>query len=221
MGIDKLNDTVKGDLDNTYNWGVIKNLFPITTTEITDGTITDTDLASPNNATWKTVFSSQGLAGVDAAISTVFLMGSKTNALAPSLMNVSTGSWTIGNDALLPDLFVINDADFDVAGKTEQFRIVCGTFVNASAAPGGDFTFSLRKVDTVAGGVDILTITVNGTANGATAIAAPGTSTITTGVGTPFAIPADGVYCLAVVNSAAIANNSIVGCFAQLQVNSI
>jgi hypothetical protein len=178
--------------------------------------VADTNIASPNNATYKTLLQAKGFIGIDVGANT-YMLGSKIGVTVPGLMQVSGSALSIANDGVLPDVFPFDDADFVVASKTQVLQIRGVVSANATA-PAINFTFGLHLV-TVAGAADAVTYTYAAAVSGSTfTLTTPSASTMTRGVtAADFAIPADGSYALGVVTSGTIANNSQVGCSAVLQ----
>lgn len=188
----------------------------VTSAMILDGTVADGDLASPNNVTYKTILWSHGYAGVDQTAATR-IMGTHdgTNGLMVASTGVVGGAGGPANR--FQNIIDFDDADFTVGGLTQKLRLRAMVLSNATA-PAITFTFGLYPV-TVAGAADLLNITLGTVVSSSTlAIASPSASTVTRGTPTAdFTVPADGVYCLGVVTSGTIANNSFVSCHAYLQ----
>lgn len=179
--------------------------------------ITDANLASPNNAAYRTLLTSVGVHGLDNLAGT-YLLGSAGDAARTMYKSGQSQGFTGGYSP--PDLIHFDDADYVVGSKTQKLRVRAQVAANATA-PAITFTVGLYPL-TVAGATDALAFTVGTVVTGSTvAIASPPASTITQDNSGDFAIPADGAHCLAVVTSAQIANNSAVTVAVQLQTRSV
>jgi hypothetical protein len=110
----------------------------------------------------------------------------------------------------------IDDADFAISGRTIRLRLRV-QFASNATAPGINFTFGLYPVS-VAGIADTVAYTLGTVVSGSTVtLNTPSASTVTSGVGSDFAVPTDGLYVLGVVTSGTQANNNAAGIHAQLQ----
>jgi hypothetical protein len=98
-----------------------------------------------------------------------------------------------------------------VANLTTKLRVRMTVHTNA-AAPVCNFTMGLYPLTTGGGlaGLKIFTVGALVTGSGSGTVTAPALSTSTVATGADFALPADGLYGLAVVTSAAIATSSLV-----------
>lgn len=115
--------------------------------------------------------------------------------------------------------FYFDDADYLVSSLTQKLRLRTQIACNATKAA-IKFTFGLYPI-TVAGAADQLTMTLGTVVSGSTVeINEPAASTVSSGTGSDFTIPADGAYCLGVVTSGTLTNNSCVLLSAQLQTRS-
>ncbi len=110
-----------------------------------------------------------------------------------------------------------------INGVAPQLRIRAQLYTN-DTAPTGNFTFGLYPVTrpgTSGGaGLCIYTIgTVISGSDGAT-FTTPAADLLGTTVGSDFAFPSDGPYCIAVVTTATVATNALVQVVAQLQIHN-
>ena len=125
-----------------------------------------------------------------------------------------------GSGVLRPvELIYIAAADFpSINSKTPKLRIRATVSVNATA-PTGNFTVGLYPITSGAGGAGLKIYTVGPLVSGsaATTVTTPAASSMTNVSGSDFALPADGVYCLAVVTTATVATSSLVHINAFLQ----
>jgi hypothetical protein len=131
-----------------------------------------------------------------------------------------------GTGTLYPiGLIHIAAADYPtVNGLAAKLRIRAQLMVN-DVAPTGNFTFGLYPVTRPAtsggAGLNIYTLgTVVSGSNGAT-FTAPAADSAGTAVGSDFALPADGLYCIGVVTTATVATSSHVHISAQLQAHNL
>jgi hypothetical protein len=118
-----------------------------------------------------------------------------------------------GASALYPiTLIPIFAADYpSVNGLAVKLKVRAIVSVNG-VAPTGNFTVGLYPVTSGAGGAGVKIYSVGSLVSGSAAstVTAPASSSITNAVGSDFAIPSDGIYCLAVVTTATIATSSLV-----------
>lgn len=125
-----------------------------------------------------------------------------------------------GTGTLYPiGLIAIRSADYPtINGLAPKLRVSGIVKCNATA-PTGNFTLGLYPV-TAGGGAAGLSIYTLGAvvagSNGAT-VSAPAANSMTSIVGSDFALPADGIYCLAVVTTATVATAAHVHINAVLQ----
>jgi hypothetical protein len=154
-------------------------------------------------------------AAADLPAGTYFLTAGATNILSTAASPITL---TSGNAVPIHPVY-FDDADYLVAGLTQKLRIRAQAACNATKAA-IKFTFGLYPI-TVAGGVDEMVVTAGTVVAGSTVeINEPAASTVTSGAGSDFTIPSDGLYGLAVVTSATLTNNSSVAVSAQLQTRS-
>lgn len=125
-----------------------------------------------------------------------------------------------GNVFSMPPFIYFDDADYVISGKTLKMRLRAQVAVNATKAA-IKFTFGLYPI-TVAGGSDILTMTLGSVVSSSTVeINEPAASTVSQGNSGDFTIPSDGAYALGVVTSATLTNLSAALVSAQLQVRNV
>jgi hypothetical protein len=195
----------------------LAGLFPLTGQNVADGTITDDNLASPNNTAYKTILTSGGRLGLDRGAGT-FLLGSGS-AAAAGQMNSSGTAVAHGASVDAPDIIHFDAAAYAVDGKATVMRVVAQVAENPTSDT-NDKTVGLYSV-TVGGGVDTISYTAAAlVANSAVAINGAANA-ITPGITADFAIPADGAYMLAVVTNNPITNNSAISVHAMLQIRNI
>jgi hypothetical protein len=192
----------------------------VDSSRIVDGTVTDTDLASPNNSVYKTILTAPAtILALDAAAATYALDGTQDNDGAPYVSGTAT---TVGSgDVPAIPLIYFDDADYTVGSKTTKLRLRAQVNTNATAWSSVTATFGLYPV-TFAGAADTLTITLGTVVSGSTvAIANPSASTTNQGNSGDFTIPSDGQYCIGVVTSATLTNNAAALLTAQLQTRNV
>lgn len=192
----------------------LAGLFPLTGNNIANATVTDDNLASPNNSTYKTIATGSATWGLDQASASILLTTHGTAALG----HTSGAAIAAAGNTKITDIIDLNSADYAVAGKTTRLRVRGQVACNATA-PGINFTIGLSTL-TVAGAADNLAFTTAAAVGVNASVTTPAASTITRAAGTDFDFPANGAYCLFAFTSAAIANNSLVQISAQLQVRN-
>jgi hypothetical protein len=128
-----------------------------------------------------------------------------------------------GTGILYPiTLFHIYAADLPtVNGVTTKLRIRAIVSVNTTA-PTGNFTVGLYPITKGNGGAGVSVYSTGTLVTGSAAptVTTPAGSSMTSVVGSDFALPADGVYCLAVVTTATVATSSLVHINAVLQMRN-
>lgn len=170
----------------------------IGTDNITNASLLDTDLASPNNSVWRPVFQVGGSAVAGGTTAGTYGMASGIGAVV-----LSTG----------PNVFPIPvwhsvGADLAVAGKTTQVRVRADVVVNATA-PAVNFTVGLYPI-TASGGANNSTITYTiGSVVASALFTTPSASIPTRAEGTAVSLPAAGSYLFAVVVSGTASANSL------------
>lgn len=181
--------------------------------------IPDGDLASPNNSTYKTLLTATAYLGLDATASTYVIAPALTAGLGMQATTNTFFSAGVADPNVVPAIY-FDDADYTVGGLTQKLRVRGQIHANATA-PAMNFLFGLYPF-TPGGGADALTITLGTVVTGSTAnVVGAGANATTNATGTDCTIPSDGAYCLGVVTSGTIANNSAVMVTAQLQSRSV
>lgn len=182
------------------------------TDEIADGTVADTDLASPNNAVYKQVLSvaSQWTAGVPGG--TKQLMGTSVGLLS---------SATDTNAAIHVPIIYLDNADYDVAGKTTKLR-VRATLLTNGTAPGAIIDVGLYPISATGGAAGFWQATMGTVISGSNAeFHSISTSTRHQDDSGDFDFPADGYYTLGLLADANAAANFRSMVTAQLQVRNV
>ncbi len=184
----------------------------VNSSKVEDGSLIDSDLASPNNAAYRTLFQAAQLLQTDLAAGTYWLQNYPGN-IAPSGSEGGIGPSS-------PGFFHFDDADYAVAGKTQKLRLRAQILTNATK-PTLKFTVGLYPI-TVAGGADTLKVTLGTVVPGSTVeFNEPAASTPSAGSSGDFTIPADGAYVLGVVTSATLTNNAVALMSGLLQTRSV
>lgn len=174
-----------------------------------DAGVLDAQLASPNNAVYKTLLSTSASAA-DGVVSGTYGIGITSPLLSSGI--VVTGG-TVGS---APELVHLVEADFTVAAKTTYLR-VRGVVNTNGTVPAITFTFGLYPV-TFSGAADTLTMTFGTVvASSTVAIASPAANSSVVEESSDFGLPADGPYALGVVLSGNITANAAVNLNAILQ----
>lgn len=179
-------------------------------------TLPDTSLSSPNNSTYKTIFSARQSIQTDRVAGT-YILCNRTGTAAGA---VASGENILGGgEAPGVPYFYFDDADYTVAGKTTKLRIRAQIATNATK-PIITFTLALYPI-TIAGGADLLTMTLGTLVpNSKAEFSEPPASTVSTVTSSQFEVPADGAYALGVVTNGTMTNNSAALLSAQLQVRN-
>lgn len=201
--------------DGTFTSDKIAN-GAVTTGKIADGSVTaakiaagagiaDSQLASPNNAVYRTVHHWAGRG-------TLLASGSK--------YIIGAGNFTVaGSDTTTAiDPFYFDDADL-ASALTPKFRLRVQVYTNATA-PTSTFTVGLYSITAVAGGANAHNWSINASAETGSTLpfAAPALSTRNQSATSNFAVPADGHYVPVVaVSVASMVANSAVEIAVQLQ----
>lgn len=166
-----------------------------------------------NDSTYRTILSAAVQGGAGQTAATYVFNSNGQNLSLPS--SIQTGSFAF---------LYIDPADYPTVGAlTTKLRIRAQVLVN-DVAPTGNFTFGLypftRPASSGGAGTNIITLgTVVSGSNGAT-ISTPAADSSNNLVGSDFAIPAAGFYCLGLLTTATIAASSA-PCFnAQLQMRN-
>lgn len=168
----------------------------VTNTKVLDATLADAKLASPNNGSYRNLFSvshrmtSADISGTTyiAANSTGFQSGNTTSSMIP--------------------MFPFMPTHYSVTGKTLQLRLTVGGIINATG-PANTISFGLRPITSLGGGSGAITYSAGAVVGGTTLnFASPAASTTPIDTMT-FAAPAQGVYGIGVtINTGSAANSS-------------
>lgn len=197
---------------------------------LTDGTVTDAKLASPNNSTYKTLLTAGVLTRADMASGTYLMVpmlsytsgvvGGRSLIASGQTFGDTAGGDTGGFTSQIPFIYFDN-ADVTVAGLTEKLRLRAQVSTNATAWSSVTATFGLYPV-TFAGSADDVVPTLGTVVSGSTvAHADPGASGTVTGTSGDFTVPSDGMYTIGVVTSAQLTNNAAALLTAQLQTRNV
>jgi hypothetical protein len=171
--------------------------------------VTDLGTKAPN-ASYRTIMVASG-SHIAARVAGTYMFPNG-NALAIS------GTGTLYTISLIP----IYSADFpSVNGAAPKLRIRAIVSVN-NTAPTGNFTVGLYPVNSGAGGAALKIYTTGTLVSGSAAptVTTPAGSSMASVVGSDFSLPADGIYCLAVVTTATVATSSLVHINAILQMRN-
>jgi hypothetical protein len=192
--------------DPTFT-GVVTLPAPSAGTNTTQAATTAYAMAAAPNALYRTILNASG-SHIAARAAGTYLLGQGT------AMSVS------GTGALAPvNLIYIDSGDFPtVNGLTPKLRIRATITVN-NVAPTGNFTVGLYPITSGAGGTGLKIYTVGTVVTGsqATTVTTPAGSSATHVTGSDFALPANGLYALAVLTTATVAASSLVHVVALLQ----
>jgi len=128
-----------------------------------------------------------------------------------------------GTGTLYPIIiFPIYAADFPtINGLAPKLRIRVIVSVNA-VAPTGNFTVGLYPINSGAGGTGVKIYTTGTLVSGSAVptVITPAANSMSSIVSSEFALPSDGVYCLACVTTATVATSSLVHINAMLQMRN-
>lgn len=189
----------------------------VTTAKIADENVTGAKLSDDVVGAYRTVLHASGLL-IAGAVASTYGIGGRTASGDP---NTSGSAFTAQNASLAFPLIYLDDADYTIAGRTTKLRLRAQVSANATAPGTITLTFGLYPL-TVAGAAGVLTHTLGTVVSGSTAAATnPSASTITSVVGSDFNVPADGAYGLAVVTSATVPANGLLGVNAHLQLRHV
>jgi hypothetical protein len=181
---------------------------------IKNGTIDDTDLVSPNNATYRLLGQGFSVMSLELAAGTYILMTATRNN-----NGIAVNKERIINESVLafaPAAISLNKADYEVGGKTQKLRLRAQVMSNATKAT-IKYTFGLYPLTLEGSGVELKAVLGTVVAGSTVEISEPAASTITGAAGADFSIPADGAYCLGFVTSAKLNANQSSFLQAQLQ----
>lgn len=203
------NAQLKGEITNAKLAGEIEG------SKIKAGTVEDSDLASPNNSFYRTLlFGAQGIG--NGRVAGTYFLGNQATTNPPV-----SGGTVITTEQVTPfPVFYFAKADFEVGSKTQKLRLRAQASVNATK-PTIKFTFGLYPI-TVAGGANVLTVTMGSVVASSTVeINEPAASTVTQAVNSDLTIPSDGAYVLGVVTSGTLTASSALYLSAQVQTRSV
>lgn len=187
----------------------------IDSAEIVDGAVDPVHLESTILGAYRTIAQAQSGIGIDATAAT-FLLGSANSNFVAWRSGVTH---TFGVSTKSPFLFYLDNADYDMTGKTTSLRLRA-IITTGNTAPGQTFTFGLYPVSASAGGNDQSTLTVGTVVSGSTvAFASPSADGIHQNNSGDFAFPTDGTHVLGVALGGTMADNSAVTCSASLQLH--
>lgn len=166
----------------------------VTTDKVTDGTLLDTDLASPNNGVYRVIHQVGGAIhdGVTAATWALTYGGQLT---AFSL--ASAGSYGVS-------AFHITSGDYAVAGKTTKLNVKASIFTNATAAA-VTLTFGIAPVTAAAGAADQVALTLGADSGSAAQWVNPAASSILSSAGADIDLPATGFYAPYIASTGTVA----------------
>lgn len=175
---------------------------------ITAGSVTDAKLASPNNSTYKTVFTA-GTMAYGLSTATAYYLD-PTGGL-PHASPYTPGAYP-------PVGFYFNSADYTVSGLTAYYRLRLTYASNATAL--GTTATAVLSSATVAGGAGSITFTESSVDTATASVATPSASTIATGVSSATALPASGFWLPRLSFSANQAANHLGLAVVQVQVKN-
>lgn len=159
-------------------------------TKVLDASITDTELASPNNAVWRPIFTYS--APITATASGTYY---------PGLTGFSSGlSSTVR-------MFPWSLTAAAVAGKTTRWRTRTIAATNGTA-PGQTFTIGVVPITASGGVANTLTLTA-GAAIATSVVTTPAANSIVPVTGSTISAPATGLYLLSVDLSGAVVANAV------------
>jgi len=128
-----------------------------------------------------------------------------------------------GTGTLYPLMLIpIYAADYPTINSLATKLRIRATVTANAVAPTGNFTVGLYPVTSGAGGTGLKIFTVGTlvTGSAASTVTAPAASSIANVAGSDFALPADGMYVLAMVTTATVATYSLVHIIARLQAHN-
>lgn len=183
----------------------------ITDTNVSAAGLTDTSLASPTNAVWRTVLQ------VSAKTS-----GSPVITTTPCSFGANGDSVASGASGGAPQGLWIPPASADVAvaNKTTRLRLRTMYTINGTA-PGITITWGLYPVTAIGGAANLLTLTLGTVVAGSTvSVVTPGTNTGNVLTGTSFdfsTVAASTFHVIGIVGNGSASANSLVGTNAWLE----
>jgi hypothetical protein len=203
--------TIKGDANFEQDGTVSITPNSVGSSEIVDGSIADTDLASPNNGVWKTIHQAETFVppGIAPEVYILTRNGLVKNGVAfEGIQSPTLIGW-------IP-------TDRAVAGKTTKMRII-GSLVTNATAPTS--TFELQMMTFAVAATSESKLKLNLSESGfllGPAFAAPAAQTVVQKVGAEANARPEGVYVPAVsVSVATTAAQSAVLLSWQLQVKNV
>lgn len=184
-GIDYAKLALTGQVKNSD----IAAAAAIVGSKLAAGSVTDTQLASPNNSFYRTLSEVVGSVGAAGAVANgTYLFKSETAGATP----VGT------SNNVIPLVLGFDPADYVVAGKTLQLSLYSSLFVNATAA-GATFKVGLYPITTSAGAANQINLDVGAVVAGSeVTFTTPGANTRSQGSSGDFAAPAQGPYAICV-----------------------
>ncbi len=196
--------TIKGDANLEQDGTLTLTPSSVGSSEVVDGSLTDSDLASPNNSAYRTMAQGTGVYESEKEGTRYFLQNG----------TLQTISLLLGGIAIL---FYFAKADYEVAGKTQKLRMRAQQ-ITSEAGPGTTLTVGMYPVTAVGAGL----LTLGSVITGSTvAFASTAAKTLAQGNSGDFAIPSDGYYIFGVTNSGKTATSSQQTLSFQLQTHSV
>ena len=185
----------------------------VTTTKITDANVTDAKLASPTNAGWKTLRSVGSI--FQAATVTSSGVWFPTDSGTPIKTGV-TGSLSV------PVFFIPATANYAVANKTINYRVVANFTANSVAAT-ATFTPAIYPLTFGGTGGNITYTAGSAVTNSATPATTAAITATTQGVNsnTSVVLGATTSYAIGVNMSAAMSANSAVAVYVRVEYSHV
>lgn len=183
----------------------------ISTIQVVDGSLLDTDLASPNNTVYKTVAQVGGLVNAGSAAGTYYFTPG-ANLTGSGVTNAS-----------LPVIFPFTTTDYAVANKATVFRLAA-SWVTNNVAPLSTFTLGMYPITASSGGVSSLGITLGAVVAGSNGalVAAPAATANNKIYSADFSMGASANYAFGMaISVATAAASSLTGFNVLLQVRNV
>jgi hypothetical protein len=176
--------------------------------KIAAATVADSNLASPNNGAWKTIFQANFRTGSTESAGTLYV------PIAGSGQLIASGTTTTGGVPML----VFNPSHYSVAGKTLQLRLLIGCLVN-NVAPAITITANLRVISSTvgSGGSGAINYTVGSAVSGSDVAFVSPAANASVQNSAIFTPPVAGNYALGAIVSGAPAANSGTNLTASIQ----